>query len=41
MHLNLIHCEVNDVMSEEVILHTFSRRKLNALLAGAGASDLF
>ena len=33
MHLNLIHSEVNDVLSEEMILRTFSPRKLNALLA--------
>ena len=33
MHLNSIHCEVNDVPSEEVILCAFSLRKLNALLA--------
>ena len=33
VYLNLIHCEVNDVLSEEVILRTFSPRKLNVLLA--------
>ena len=32
MHLNSIHCEVNDVLSEEVILRAFSPRRLNALL---------
>ena len=32
VHLNLIHCEVNDVLSEEVILRAFSPRRLNALL---------
>ena len=41
MHLNSIHCEVNDVLSEEVILHAFSPRRLNALLANAGASEPF
>ena len=41
MHLNSIHCEVNDVLSEEVILRAFSPRRLNVLLASAGASDPF
>ena len=41
MHLNSIHCEINDVLSEEVILRAFSPRRLNALLASAGTSDPF
>ena len=30
MYLNSIHCEVNDVLPEEVILRAFSPRRLNA-----------
>ena len=41
VHLNSMHCEVNDVLSEEVILRAFSPRRLNALLASAGTSDPF
>ena len=41
VYLNSIHCEVNDVLSEEVILRAFSPKRLNALLASAGASAPF